>query len=130
MPLIPNLRTWDRVNAQGLPKLVVKKPLARSEAHVLAADDFVYCSGPPARTQRSAKTLARPQAYIDTPQIIYSEWPRTTSQPGLPLGKLDSSLSICLIGGGMTNLVAGLELAKAGASVTLLEATGAVGGFF
>lgn len=77
---------------------------------------------------RAQGSLARPQAYLDTPQIIYSEWPKATAQAGLPLGKLDSSVTVCLIGGGMANLVAGLELAKAGASVTLLEATGAVGG--
>jgi tryptophan 2-monooxygenase len=45
-----------------------------------------------------------------------------------PLGKIDGLAKIRLIGDGISDLVAALELAKAGADVTLLEATNKVGG--
>jgi tryptophan 2-monooxygenase len=116
MSLIPNLRTWDRVNEIGLPKLILKKPLRHPESAQELTD--ILKQGVP----------VQPQAYIDHPQIIYSAWPKAVGGIDKPLGKIDKSTKICLIGGGISNLVAALELAKAGANVTLVEATDKVGG--
>lgn len=69
--------------------------------------------------------LAMPQAFIDTPHIIYSQWNRAIDQR---LGTLHRNLNICLIGGGIANVVVAFELVKAGARVTLLEAREEVGG--
>ncbi|PLW08622.1 hypothetical protein PCANC_24654 [Puccinia coronata f. sp. avenae] len=66
-----------------------------------------------------------PQAFIDTPSILYPQWNRGIGQS---LGTLPSNLKICLIGAGISNAVAALELVKAGADVTLLEVRSEVGG--
>jgi tryptophan 2-monooxygenase len=126
MSLIPNLRTWDRVNDVGLPKLVLKKPLslprdAEVPMEYAAPSDLLSLT-----TLRSQDI--KPQAYIDHPQVIYSAWPKAVGGIDKPLGKFDKPTKICLIGGGISNLVAALELAKAGADVTLLESTDKVGG--
>ncbi|KAI9625833.1 hypothetical protein H4Q26_016081 [Puccinia striiformis f. sp. tritici PST-130] len=66
-----------------------------------------------------------PQAFIDTPAILYPEWNQGIEQS---LGTLRNDLKICLIGGGISNAITALELVKAGAQVTLLEVRAEVGG--
>ncbi|KAI8303008.1 Tryptophan 2-monooxygenase [Colletotrichum sp. SAR11_59] len=71
---------------------------------------------------------ARPQAWVDTPQLIYSAWPQAAGDINQPLGTLPSDFKIGLVGAGITNVVLAFNLAKAGADVTLIEATDSVGG--
>ncbi|KAF5020220.1 hypothetical protein F66182_7785 [Fusarium sp. NRRL 66182] len=70
----------------------------------------------------------RPQAWVDTPQIVYSAWNQAAGDIDQALGTLPSNLSIALVGAGITNVVLAFNLAKAGADVTLIEATDDVGG--
>ncbi|KPM41824.1 hypothetical protein AK830_g4714 [Neonectria ditissima] len=70
----------------------------------------------------------RPQAWVDTPQLVYSEWNQAAGDIDQPLGTLPSDFTIGLVGAGITNVVLAFNLAKAGADVTLIEATDAVGG--
>ncbi|KAK7429743.1 hypothetical protein QQZ08_003769 [Neonectria magnoliae] len=70
----------------------------------------------------------RPQAWVDTPQLVYSDWNKAAGDIDKPLGSLPSNFSIGLVGAGITNVVLAFNLAKAGANVTLIEATGSVGG--
>ncbi|EXF82896.1 hypothetical protein CFIO01_01266 [Colletotrichum fioriniae PJ7] len=83
-----------------------------------------------AQRQSSSATeqKARPQAWVDTPQLIYSEWNKAAGDINQPLGSLPSNFSIGLVGAGITNVVLAFNLAKAGADVTLIEATDSVGG--
>ncbi|KAK1637808.1 flavin-containing amine oxidoreductase-domain containing protein [Colletotrichum phormii] len=76
----------------------------------------------------AAEQKARPQAWVDTPQLIYSEWNKAAGDINQPLGTLPSNFSIGLVGAGITNVVLAFNLAKAGADVTLIEATDSVGG--
>ncbi|KAI0781720.1 hypothetical protein BC629DRAFT_1582702 [Irpex lacteus] len=69
-----------------------------------------------------------PQAFVDTPRILYSNWPKKAGGIHAPLGSFTTPPKVVLIGGGLANCVAGLELAKAGADVTLLEVSDRVGG--
>ncbi|KAK1979554.1 flavin-containing amine oxidoreductase [Colletotrichum cereale] len=76
----------------------------------------------------SEKQEARPQAWVDTPQLVYSAWNQAAGDIDQPLGFLPKNLTIGLVGAGITNIVLAFNLAKAGARVTLIEATREVGG--
>ncbi|KAK1461943.1 hypothetical protein CCUS01_01533 [Colletotrichum cuscutae] len=80
------------------------------------------------QSSSDAEQKARPQAWVDTPQLIYSEWNKAAGDINQPLGSLPSNFSIGLVGAGITNVVLAFNLAKAGANVTLIEATDSVGG--
>ncbi|KAK2024657.1 flavin-containing amine oxidoreductase [Colletotrichum zoysiae] len=71
---------------------------------------------------------ARPQAWVDTPQVVYSAWNQAAGDINQPLGSLPKNLTIGLVGAGITNIVLAFNLAKAGANVTLIEASHEVGG--
>ncbi|KAK1999877.1 flavin-containing amine oxidoreductase [Colletotrichum falcatum] len=71
---------------------------------------------------------ARPQAWVDTPQLVYSAWNEAAGDISQPLGFLPKNLTIGLVGAGITNIVLAFNLAKAGADVTLIEASHEVGG--
>ena len=109
MAAFPNLRTWSNLDSHGRPGHIIR-PLDSHQHEPTSAQP-------------------QPQAYVDTPQILYSNWPSQAGGVGAPLGKFNGTPpKIALIGGGLANCVAGLELAKAGADVTLIEAQGQVGG--
>ncbi|KDN70399.1 putative flavin containing amine oxidoreductase [Colletotrichum sublineola] len=71
---------------------------------------------------------ARPQAWVDTPQLVYSAWNQAAGDINQPLGFLPKNLTIGLVGAGITNIILAFNLAKAGANVTLIEASHEVGG--
>ncbi|KAF4337259.1 tryptophan-2-monooxygenase [Fusarium beomiforme] len=79
------------------------------------------------QTSKAGEQKVRPQAWVDTPQIVYSEWNQAAGGIDEPLGTLPSNFSIALVGGGITNVVLAFNL-KAGADVTMIEATDQVGG--
>ncbi|KAK1594620.1 flavin-containing amine oxidoreductase [Colletotrichum navitas] len=70
----------------------------------------------------------RPQAWVDTPQLVYSAWNQAAGDINQPLGFLPRNFTIGLVGAGITNIVLAFNLAKAGAKVTLIEASHQVGG--
>ena len=115
MPIIPNLRSYDHTTKDGIAKPIIG-------AHHDAAADLTDAAS------RPIKVPPPDQAFLDTPCLIYSKWNETAGGITQPLGKLPSDFSVCLIGGGISNLVAAFELAKAGATVTLYEADCEVGG--
>ncbi|KAF9761427.1 hypothetical protein IL306_003814 [Fusarium sp. DS 682] len=80
------------------------------------------------RTSKAGEQKVRPQAWVDTPQIVYSEWTQAAGGIDEPLGTLPSNFSVALVGGGITNVVLAFNLVKAGADVTMIEATDQVGG--
>ncbi|KAH7208594.1 flavin-containing amine oxidoreductase-domain containing protein [Fusarium oxysporum] len=97
------------------------------------------CSIPPSKpvfnshfakrqSSKIGEQKVRPQAWVDTPQIVYSAWNQAAGDIDQPLGTLSSNFSIALVGGGITNVVLAFNLVKAGADVTLIEATDDVGG--
>ncbi|GME43226.1 tryptophan 2-monooxygenase [Neofusicoccum parvum] len=123
MPLIPNLRTYANTTQRGIPKLIIRPGEA-------APTNPFQGGAVQALPQEHLNTpiQAQAQGYLDTPEVIYSEWNKQAGGIDKPLGTLDKSFKVCLIGGGISNVVAAFELAKAGADVTLLEATDKVGG--
>lgn len=76
----------------------------------------------------AVRVRARPQAWVDTPQLIYSQWNEAAGGIEEPLGYLPEDFKICLIGAGICNLIMAFNLRKAGADVTIIEASGEVGG--
>lgn len=113
MPVLPNLRTWSKIDKSYRPLLYLLSPGKTTEEAVFEG-------------QGTKKYV--PQAFVDTPQILYSKWPTKAGGIKAPLGRFTTPPKIALIGGGLANCVAGLELAKAGADVTLLEVSDRVGG--
>jgi tryptophan 2-monooxygenase len=111
MALVPNLRTYDNTTFTDIPTPIIGSP------HALNLEDAA-----PKRVE------AKPQAYLDTPSLVYSKWNEAAGGIDKPLGTLSPTFSVCLIGGGISNLAAAFELAKAGATVTLYEAEPKVGG--
>ncbi|KAL1629274.1 hypothetical protein SLS56_005378 [Neofusicoccum ribis] len=123
MPLIPNLRTYANMTQRGVPKLIIRpgeaaptNPFQGGAVQTLPQEHL------------NTPIQAQAQGYLDTPEVIYSEWNKQAGGIDKPLGTLDKSFKVCLIGGGISNVVAAFELVKAGADVTLLEATDKVGG--
>jgi hypothetical protein len=45
---------------------------------------------------------SKPQAFVDTPNVVYTEWPRNCGGIDAPLGRLDKKFRICVVGGGLT----------------------------
>jgi tryptophan 2-monooxygenase len=80
------------------------------------------------QTSKIGEQKVRPQAWVDTPQIVYSAWNQAAGDIDQPLGTLPPNFSVALVGGGITNVVLAFNLVKAGADVTLIEATDDVGG--
>lgn len=74
---------------------------------------------------------ATPQAFVDTPNIIYSEWLKKVGYAN-PLGTLNEpteDITAIIIGCGMAGAVCAYELAKAGVPyITMYEATDRIGG--
>ncbi|MEO3999481.1 NAD(P)/FAD-dependent oxidoreductase [Mesorhizobium sp. CAU 1732] len=62
-----------------------------------------------------------PQAFVDTPSFIYSDWLRRSGGIEKPIGKLNGQ-TIGIVGGGPAGCAAAFELQKCGASVTLFDA--------
>lgn len=62
-----------------------------------------------------------PQAFVDTPNFIYSNWLKQSGGINAPIGKL-SGQSVGIVGGGAAGCVAAFELQKCGAKVTLFDA--------
>ncbi|OJD34054.1 tryptophan 2-monooxygenase [Diplodia corticola] len=111
MPHIPNLRSYEKKTPHGIPKLIIGPPRTDSTDS----------------TERGSVSV-KPQGYLDNPSVIYSQWNQNAGGIEKRLGSFDSPPKVCLIGGGISNVVTAFELVKAGADVTLLEATGKVGG--
>lgn len=71
---------------------------------------------------------ATPQAYVDTPNIIYSEWLKAVGWKE-PLGKFDEEISVCIIGSGVAACVCAYELSLIpSVKVTLYEQNSDFGG--
>ena len=107
MAFIPNLRTKDKNGKIVPPHFYGRKEYPKSTVD------------------------AAPQSFVDTPEIIYSDWPKKcggtlTSQLGVATDSETSSIGV--IGGGIAGCTAAFELIKAGFSVTLFEASDEVGG--
>ncbi|KAH7098446.1 flavin-containing amine oxidoreductase-domain containing protein [Auriculariales sp. MPI-PUGE-AT-0066] len=139
MPVVPNLRTYNyRPQSHGhaacrfaaqeprrhLPDFIL--PTARTPTaaaatvarqHILAAESVA-----------DGGDIDQRQAYLDTPQIIYSQWNDACGGIDGKLGTLPPDFRVALIGAGMSNMVAAYELAKAGANVTVIEVESEVGG--
>lgn len=113
MAFLPNLRTWSRIDELGHPSPILTSP--DIAVQYFALEDSI--------AERKGS-----QAFIDTPQILYSNWLKRAGGIEAALGSFITPPKIVLIGGGLANCVAGLELAKAGADVTLLEVSDHVGG--
>lgn len=133
MALIPNLRSFKHTTNDGIAKPVIAPHTYPYGFGV--GDDLYTVSAASNRPKADAPKLiqAAPQAFLDTPPLVYSDWNKavgsnSNSAIDQPLGTLPSSLRICLIGGGISNLAAAFELAKAGAQVHLYEANAEVGG--
>lgn len=86
------------------------------------------CSVRDKSTSADPTQKVRPQAWVDTPQLIYSQWNLAAGGIDEPLGHLPPNLKICLVGAGISNLILAFNLRKAGADVTLIEASKEVGG--
>jgi tryptophan 2-monooxygenase len=63
---------------------------------------------------------AKAQAFVDTPNFIYSSWLNASGGIDAPIGKLSGTVGI--VGGGAAGCVAAFELQKTGAKVTLFDA--------
>ena len=67
-----------------------------------------------------AAAAANVQAFVDTPNFIYSNWLNASGGINAPIGRLSGTVGI--IGGGAAGCVAAFELQKTGAKVTLFDA--------
>ncbi|MGO4714537.1 flavin monoamine oxidase family protein [Bradyrhizobium sp. 2TAF24] len=65
--------------------------------------------------------VAQPQAFVDTPNFVYSDWLNQSGGINAPIGKL-SGQTVGIVGGGAAGCVAAFELQKCGAKVTLFDA--------
>jgi tryptophan 2-monooxygenase len=63
---------------------------------------------------------ASPQAFVDTPNFVYSDWLNQSGGINKPIGKLSGTVGI--VGAGAAGCVAAFELQKSGAKVTLFDA--------
>ncbi|MCE8009572.1 NAD(P)/FAD-dependent oxidoreductase [Aestuariivita sp.] len=109
MPIIPNLR-----QSVGLGK-----------AHPAFGPGKKF-----ADTDGAIQPIA-PQAFLDTPQLIYSNWNQACGGIDAPLGGLPNATRIAVIGAGMSGVTSAFELAKAcgtGQQITLYEARSDIGG--
>ena len=106
MPHIPNLRT---INDQGKSVSNLGAPLRRDRA-----------------SARDVRAL--PQGYLDTPNLIYSDWLKKSGGIDQPVGSVPSGTKVAVIGGGIGGMAAAYELQKCGADVTLFESGDRVGG--
>jgi tryptophan 2-monooxygenase len=61
------------------------------------------------------------QAFVDTPNFVYSEWLKRSGGINEPIGRLTRQ-KIAVVGGGAAGCVAAFELQKCGADVTLFDA--------
>lgn len=130
MPIIPNIRSHDNTTNHGIAKPIIVPHDATADLKDAASgpDLTDTASGPDLKDAASGLVPAKPQAFLDTPCLVYSMWNKVVGGIDQPLGNLPSTFSVCLIGGGISNLAAAFELAKAGATVTLYEADSEVGG--
>ena len=106
MPHIPNLRT---INDQGKSVSNHGAPLRRVRA-----------------SARDVRAL--PQGYLDTPNLIYSDWLKKSGGIDQPVGSVPGGTKVAVIGGGIGGMAAAYELQKCGADVTLFESGDRVGG--
>jgi tryptophan 2-monooxygenase len=67
-----------------------------------------------------AAPAANAQAFVDTPNFIYSNWLNASGGINAPIGRLSGTVGI--VGGGAAGCVAAFELQKTGAKVTLFDA--------
>lgn len=70
-------------------------------------------------------TASKPQAMIDTPEMVHSEWLNASN--GEKVGSLPGT-KVAIVGAGIAGLIAAYELSRAGATVDIYEATNSVGG--
>jgi len=102
MPHIPNLRRHDTDGRR------------RAHAEVPRRAD--------------ASVHARPQGFVDTPNLIYSQWLEQSGGIDAPVASVPAGTTVGIIGGGIAGIVAAFELQKCGATVTLMEASDRIGG--
>jgi monoamine oxidase len=62
-----------------------------------------------------------PQAYVDTPNFVYSNWLNQSGGINAPIGKLNGQ-TVGIVGAGAAGCAAAFELQKCGAKVTLFDA--------
>jgi tryptophan 2-monooxygenase len=67
-------------------------------------------------------------AYIDTPDFAYDQWLAHLQQQALPIGGVNNSPKVAVIGGGVSGLCAAYELMGAGCVVSVFEQADEVGG--
>jgi tryptophan 2-monooxygenase len=66
--------------------------------------------------------------YIDTPDFSYDQWLLNSFSVGLPIGTVQNSPTVAIIGAGASGLCAAYELSRAGCAVSVYEQASQVGG--
>ena len=69
------------------------------------------------------------QAYVDTPNFIYSDWLQQSENQAGKIGTISPDVTVGIVGAGPAGCAAAHELQKCGAQVTLFQSeTDHIGG--